>query len=183
MLLLLILTIITFRTLPELNKKLNETILANYPTTKIETKMNYVIYTRIAVVALLLNGLVLMQDLVSSFSSLSFFSSLSNYILSTFGFANLYAIFIFTISVIFIHFSNKNVFGLTLKRLTYFNSLTERLLVLFIIAFLSCFIIEAIYDFINRYQGNQFDSENKFSDGITNLSNEAQSVTKAAKEA
>jgi hypothetical protein len=37
--------------------------------------------------------------------------------------------------------------------------------------------------FINRYQGNQFDSENKFSDGITNLSNEAQSVTKAAKEA
>jgi hypothetical protein len=58
MLLLLILTIITFRTLPELNKKLNETILANYPTTKIETKMNYVIYTRIAVVALLLNGLV-----------------------------------------------------------------------------------------------------------------------------
>jgi len=37
--------------------------------------------------------------------------------------------------------------------------------------------------FINRYQGNQFDSENKFSDGITKLSNEAQSVTKAAKEA
>jgi len=37
--------------------------------------------------------------------------------------------------------------------------------------------------FINRYQGNQFDSETKFSDGITNLSNEAQSVTKAAKEA
>lgn len=37
--------------------------------------------------------------------------------------------------------------------------------------------------FINRYQGNQFDSDNKFSDGITNLSNDAQSVTKAAKEA
>ena len=36
--------------------------------------------------------------------------------------------------------------------------------------------------FINRYQSNQFDSENKFSDGLTNLSNEAQSVTKAAKE-
>jgi hypothetical protein len=37
--------------------------------------------------------------------------------------------------------------------------------------------------FINRYQGNQFDSENNFSDGLTSLNNEAQSVTKAAKEA
>ena len=37
--------------------------------------------------------------------------------------------------------------------------------------------------FIKRYQGNQFDSENNFSEGITKLSNEAQSVTKAAKEA
>ncbi len=38
-------------------------------------------------------------------------------------------------------------------------------------------------NFINRYKGNQFDSENKFSDGLTSLNNEAQSVTKAAKEA
>ncbi len=38
-------------------------------------------------------------------------------------------------------------------------------------------------DFIKKYQGNQFDSDNKFSDGVTKLSNEAQNVTKAAKEA
>lgn len=37
-------------------------------------------------------------------------------------------------------------------------------------------------NFINKYQGSQFDSENKFSEGITRLSNEAQSVTKEAKE-
>ena len=66
MLLLLILTIITFRTLPELNKKLNETILANYGTTIIETKMSYVIYTRIAAVVLLLTGIVSGQVLVLS---------------------------------------------------------------------------------------------------------------------
>ena len=43
----------------KINKKLNETILANYGTTiKIETKMNYIIYTRIAAIALLLNGLI-----------------------------------------------------------------------------------------------------------------------------
>jgi len=38
-------------------------------------------------------------------------------------------------------------------------------------------------NFINKYKGDQFDSENNFSDGITKLSNEAQSVTNAAKEA
>ena len=58
MLLLLILTIITFRTLPGLNKQLNETISANYTNTRIETKMNYVIYTRIAVISLILIGLI-----------------------------------------------------------------------------------------------------------------------------
>jgi hypothetical protein len=58
MLLNLILTLITFRTLPELNKNLNETLSENYGTTKIETKMSYVIYTRIAAVVLILTGLV-----------------------------------------------------------------------------------------------------------------------------
>jgi hypothetical protein len=58
MLLNLILTLITFRTLPELNKKLNETISGNYGTTKIETKISYIIYTRITAVVLLLTGLV-----------------------------------------------------------------------------------------------------------------------------
>lgn len=38
-------------------------------------------------------------------------------------------------------------------------------------------------NFINKYKGDLFDSENNFSDGITKLSNEAQSVTNAAKEA
>ena len=58
MLLTSILTIITFRTLPGLNKILNEIILTNYGTKKIETKMNYVIYTRITAVILLLTALV-----------------------------------------------------------------------------------------------------------------------------
>jgi hypothetical protein len=57
MLLNLILSIITFRTLPELNKKLNDPISIYYGTTKLETKMNYIIYTRIAAVALILTGL------------------------------------------------------------------------------------------------------------------------------
>ena len=60
-LLLSILTIIIFRTLPGLNKILNEIILANYGNSelnKIETKLNYVIYTRITVVILLLTALV-----------------------------------------------------------------------------------------------------------------------------
>ena len=58
MLLTSILTIITFRTLPGLNKTLNEIISTTYGTNKIETKLSYVIYTRIAVVILLLIGLV-----------------------------------------------------------------------------------------------------------------------------
>ena len=66
MLLNFILTIITFRTLPGLNKILNETISANYGTTIIETKMSYVIYTRIAAVVLLLTGIVSGQVLVLS---------------------------------------------------------------------------------------------------------------------
>ena len=58
MLLTSILTIITFRTLPGLNKILNEINLTNYGTKKIETKMNYIIYTRITAVILLLTALV-----------------------------------------------------------------------------------------------------------------------------
>jgi NADH:ubiquinone oxidoreductase subunit 2 (subunit N) len=58
MLLTSILTIITFRTLPGLNKILNEIILTNYGTKKIETKMNYIIYTRITAVILLLTALI-----------------------------------------------------------------------------------------------------------------------------
>ena len=53
-----ILTIITFRTLPELNKKLNEIISATYINKKIETKMSYIIYTRITAIVLLLIGIV-----------------------------------------------------------------------------------------------------------------------------
>ena len=66
MLLNVILTIIIFRTLPGLNKKLNETISGNYGTTIIETKMSYIIYTRIAAIVLLLTGLVSQQVLVLS---------------------------------------------------------------------------------------------------------------------
>ena len=58
MLLTSILTIITFRTLPGLNKILNEINLTNYGTKKIETKMNYIIYTRITAVILLLTALI-----------------------------------------------------------------------------------------------------------------------------
>src|ERR1700761_990632 len=58
MLLTSILTIITFRTLPGLNKILNEIILATTGTTKIETKMSYTVYNRIAAIVLLLIGLV-----------------------------------------------------------------------------------------------------------------------------
>lgn len=58
MLLTSILTIITFRTLPGLNKILNEIILTTNGTTKTETKMSYIIYTRIAAIVLLLIGLV-----------------------------------------------------------------------------------------------------------------------------
>src|ERR1700761_2569545 len=53
MLLTSILTIITFRTLPGLNKILNEIILTNYGT-----KKNYIIYTRITAVILLLTALI-----------------------------------------------------------------------------------------------------------------------------
>ena len=64
MLLNFILTIITFRTFPGLNKLLNETISTNYGSTNIETKMNYIIYTRIAAIVLLLTGIVSGQVLV-----------------------------------------------------------------------------------------------------------------------
>jgi len=58
MLLISIITIITFRTLPGLNKILNDLIKVTFETTKIETKMSYITYTRIAAVVLLLIGLV-----------------------------------------------------------------------------------------------------------------------------
>lgn len=64
MLLNFLLTIITFRTLPGLNKILNETISINNGTTIIETKMSYIIYTRIVAIGLLLTGLVSRQFLV-----------------------------------------------------------------------------------------------------------------------
>jgi NADH-ubiquinone oxidoreductase chain 2 len=66
MLLIFILTIIIFRTLPALNKNLNETISVKYGTTIIETKMNYVIYTRIAAVVLVLTGIISGQVLILS---------------------------------------------------------------------------------------------------------------------
>ena len=50
MLLTSILTIITFRTLPGLNKILNENITTTISTTKIETKMSYIVYTLIVAV-------------------------------------------------------------------------------------------------------------------------------------
>lgn len=58
MLLTSILTIITFRTLPGLNKTLNENITTTISTTKIETKMSYIIYTRITTVVFLLIALL-----------------------------------------------------------------------------------------------------------------------------
>lgn len=64
MLLLTILIIITFRTLPGLNKNLNEIILANYGTTTIETKISFVIYSRMAVIVLVLIALISGQVLV-----------------------------------------------------------------------------------------------------------------------
>jgi hypothetical protein len=64
MLLTSILSIITFRTLPGLNKILNEINLATKGTTKIETKMSYFIYTRIAIIVLVLIGLVSGEVLV-----------------------------------------------------------------------------------------------------------------------
>lgn len=58
MLLTSILTIITFRTLPGLNQILNENIITTISTTKIETKMSYIIYTRITTVVFLLIALL-----------------------------------------------------------------------------------------------------------------------------
>ena len=72
MLLNFILTIITFRTLPGLNKILNETISANYGTTIIETKMSYVIYTRIGAVVLLLTGIVSLHIISLTFFNINY---------------------------------------------------------------------------------------------------------------
>ena len=62
----------------------------------------------------------------------------------------LYIIFILAISVTFIQYSNKNVFGITFKRLTNFNSFSEALLVLCIVGFIASFIIDAICHFITN---------------------------------
>lgn len=83
-----------------------------------------------------------------------------NIIISTFGLANLYAIFIFTFSVIFIHYSNKKVFGLTFKKFTNYDSFTEGVLVLFLVIFIANFIFETIYHFIsfliNKFELTEF---------------------------
>jgi NADH:ubiquinone oxidoreductase subunit 2 (subunit N) len=63
MLLLALLTIIIFSTLPGLNKIKTEINLATNGTTKTEPKLSYIIYTRIAAVVLLLIGLVSVQVL------------------------------------------------------------------------------------------------------------------------
>lgn len=57
MLLISILIIITFRTLPGLNKNLNNIILATYGTIKIATKLSFIVYSRIATIILILIGL------------------------------------------------------------------------------------------------------------------------------
>ena len=71
--------------------------------------------------------------------------------ISAFGLANLYTIYLFAISVIFIYYSNKNLFGLRVKRLTNYDSLIEGFLVLFLVCFIANFIIETIYHFISFY--------------------------------
>jgi hypothetical protein len=79
MLLNFILTIITFRTLPGLNKILNETILINNGTTKIETKMSYIIYTRIVAIVLLLTGLVLLHIISLTFFNINYDAFIIDY--------------------------------------------------------------------------------------------------------
>ena len=69
MLLTSILTIIIFRSLSGLNKTLNETISANIGSAiasqqhKIDTKMSYIIYTRITAIILLLTAIISAQVL------------------------------------------------------------------------------------------------------------------------
>ena len=58
MLLISLLTIITLRTLPVLNKNLNEIILPNQATNFIESRMSHIFYTRITVIILILTALV-----------------------------------------------------------------------------------------------------------------------------
>jgi|SRR6266849_2904740 len=58
MLLISILTIITLRTLPGLNKNLNEIVLPNYATNYIESRMSHIFYTRVSAVILILTALV-----------------------------------------------------------------------------------------------------------------------------
>jgi hypothetical protein len=79
MLLNFLLTIITFRTLPGLNKILNETISINNGTTKIETKMSYIIYTRIVAIVLLLTGLVLLHIISLTFFNINYDAFIIDY--------------------------------------------------------------------------------------------------------
>lgn len=79
MLLNLIATTITFRTLPGLNKVLNEPNSVNYGTTIIETKMNYIIYTRIAAVVLLLTVLVSLHIISLTFFNINYDAFIIDY--------------------------------------------------------------------------------------------------------
>jgi polyferredoxin len=63
MLLISILTLITLRSLPGLNKNLNEMFLKNYGTNKIKIKMSYIFYTRITAVILILTAFISAQFL------------------------------------------------------------------------------------------------------------------------
>jgi hypothetical protein len=58
MLLISILTMITLRTLPVLNKTLNENILPHTQINFIESRMSHIFYSRVSAVVLILTALV-----------------------------------------------------------------------------------------------------------------------------
>jgi NADH-ubiquinone oxidoreductase chain 2 len=58
MLLISLLTIITLRTLPVLNKNLNEIILPKFTTPFLESRMNHIFYIRVTAIVLILTALV-----------------------------------------------------------------------------------------------------------------------------
>lgn len=96
-----------------------------------------------------------------------------NAIISAFGLDILYIIFIFAISAIFIHYSNQNVFGLSIKR--YFNLFIASLdLILFIlvVGFLIYDIFLIVSFFINK-----FSNLTTVSDIICNMSSNPSSNT------
>ena len=93
----------------------------------------------------------------------STFLQMTNFIFNiiTFGLIHFYTIFIFTISVIFIHFSNKNVFGLTLinmKLLSSFNYFRNKFIISLDLILFILVVGSLIYDiflivsfFINKF--------------------------------